>query len=117
LIHSALAVSLRKAGHDIELVQADYDVDSSSCFEKPVAWDLIDRRRQKVAGAGQRRTRKGLLHQGSIMLAEPAGQRRILAGLARELARVVTAVEVNPSGEGFTTLVRQFSADSWLDRR
>lgn len=36
------------------------------CFESPVEFDLIDGVGNKVAGAGQRRTKQGLLHQGSV---------------------------------------------------
>ena len=117
LIHSALADSLRTGGHEIELVRQDHEVDSSSCFEKPVEWDLIDRCGNKIAGAGQRRTRKGLLHQGSVLLGEPADDAAILLRLASELALSVEMLEMNPSGEGFTTLVSQFSDASWLNRR
>ena len=101
----------------MELVGQDSDVDSSSCFEKPVEWDLIDESGEKVAGAGQRRTRKGLLHQGSILLGSSADGAEILSRLAGELARSVRSLEVKPAGEGFSALVRQFSAASWLERR
>ena len=37
------------------------------CFQKPVAGDLL-LSRKKIAGAAQRRTRHGLLHQGSVQL-------------------------------------------------
>ena len=117
LIHSALADSLRAGGHEIELVRQDHDVDSSSCFEKPVEWDLIDQYGNKIAGAGQRRTRKGLLHQGSILLGEPTDDAAILMGLASELSLSVKVLELNPSGEGFTALVSQFSEPAWLSRR
>jgi len=36
------------------------------CFEKPVAFDIMNDVGNKVAGAGQRRTKQGLLHQGSV---------------------------------------------------
>ena len=117
VIHSALVIALKKSGHEVELVGQDSDVDSSSCFEKPVEWDLIDESGEKVAGAGQRRTRKGLLHQGSILLGSSADGGEILSRLAGELARSVRSLEVKPAGEGFSALVRQFSAASWLERR
>ena len=117
LIHSALAAALVNSGHGAELVRQDYDVDSSSCFEKPVEWDLINERGEKIAGAGQRRTRKGLLHQGSILLRESADESLILRRLAQKLARNVSPVDLEPSGESFTELFRQFAADSWQKRR
>ncbi len=69
-IHAALARALECGG---VAVQAQEDepsppADSSqpnSCFERPVLHDLITSG-TKVAGGAQRRTRFGLLHQGSI---------------------------------------------------
>ncbi len=41
------------------------------CFQSPVPGDIIDpKTHEKLAGAAQRRTRKGLLHQGSIQCPE-----------------------------------------------
>ena len=117
IIHSALAAALHKAGHEVYLVHEDHDIDSSSCFAKPVAWDLIDGRGAKIAGAGQRRTRKGLLHQGSIMLQDAADGTEILMELASELAQLVKPSENDPSGDELSSLVSQFSDAAWLDRR
>ena len=41
----------------------------AACFSNPVAYDLTNMSGDKVAGAGQRRTRHGLLHQGSLITA------------------------------------------------
>lgn len=42
--------------------------EGGACFAHPVPGDLIDpETHQKLAGAAQRRTRHGLLHQGSIL--------------------------------------------------
>jgi hypothetical protein len=37
--------------------------------------------------------------------------------LASELALSVEVIEMNPSGEGLTALVSQFSEPAWLNRR
>lgn len=39
---------------------------SPNCFDRPVQFDVVDDDGGKVAGAAQRRTRWGLLHQGSV---------------------------------------------------
>ena len=63
-IHRAMQRAL--APHlDLELAHADAPKVSASCFANPVAADLLADG-QKIAGAAQRRTRTGLLHQGSI---------------------------------------------------
>jgi lipoyl(octanoyl) transferase len=65
-IHRALVDSLAESGQHAELstLAAVYDR-RYNCFANPVRADvMIDGR--KVAGAAQRRTRRGLLQQGSI---------------------------------------------------
>jgi lipoate-protein ligase A len=81
-IHSALRNALSIQGLRAELAPAaeaavsDFNNSSRAdrgysrhlCFANPVSADvMIDSR--KIAGAAQRRTRAGLLHQGSIQLA------------------------------------------------
>ena len=63
-IHEAIRVAL---SHEVAAALAAGDAPkvSDACFANPVAADvLVDGR--KIAGAAQRRTRAGLLHQGSI---------------------------------------------------
>jgi lipoate-protein ligase A len=57
------------------------------CFEKPVEFDVVDAVGNKIAGAGQRRTKHGLLHQGSVIGALETSDsiersKRLAAGLA-----------------------------------
>ena len=49
----------------VELAAKDAPKLSDACFANPVAADVLANG-QKIAGAAQRRTRAGLLHQGSI---------------------------------------------------
>ena len=67
LIHGALAKALRAAFPGVTTAQENAPQCSSSCFENPVTDDLL-LGCVKVAGAGQRRTRAGLLHQGSLQV-------------------------------------------------
>ncbi|MGI8436664.1 MAG: lipoate--protein ligase family protein [Chthoniobacterales bacterium] len=63
-IHSAMREALR-GQLDAILVEKDSPKISEACFANPVFADvLLDGR--KIAGAAQRRSRAGLLHQGSI---------------------------------------------------
>jgi lipoate-protein ligase A len=68
-IHAAVVEALGACGAEAHLIAVDGEGDSAQCFEKPVAWDVVDAAGNKLAGAGQRRTRWGLLHQGSVQLA------------------------------------------------
>lgn len=64
-IHDALAVTLRDAGLCVAVADTADEKISQACFENPVRYDVISGGR-KIAGAAQRRTNVGLLHQGSI---------------------------------------------------
>lgn len=65
-IHGALAAALVGAGFaGCRLARAEDVIDKPFCFEAPAVHDIV-RGMMKVAGAGQRRSRIGLLHQGSV---------------------------------------------------
>jgi len=66
-IHSVLAQTLEKDLPGVCTTPEAAPKRSSACFENPVVDDLVADG-CKVAGAGQRRTRSGLLHQGSIQI-------------------------------------------------
>lgn len=64
-IHAAIAEWM--ARRNIETFLAPPNASTAEvCFEKAAEYDLLAGA-QKVAGAAQRRTRAGLLHQGSIL--------------------------------------------------
>jgi lipoate-protein ligase A len=69
LIHGALCQALTEAGLAAEPASSSAGKRSHACFENPVMHDVLVNGR-KVAGAAQRRTRLGLLHQGSIQTLE-----------------------------------------------
>jgi lipoate-protein ligase A len=71
VIHEGVQAVLTACGIDSELTPAAHAVDSDACFQKPVRFDIVAAE-QKLSGAAQRRTREGLLHQGSILLPDPA---------------------------------------------
>lgn len=85
-IHAAVAEALDQTGHTAALAPANAPTDSPSCFEKPVKFDVVTAA-GKLAGAAQRRTRHGCLHQGSILL--PGGR---YDGLAEALVKTLTGV-------------------------
>lgn len=107
LVHEAIRGVLDRA----EMAAADEPKVSPACFENPVRHDLL-RDGRKLAGAAQRRTRQGLLHQGSIQAAVDAGSlaaamapaigRRLLspAELVRAQALVATRYGTVPWLEG-----------------
>jgi lipoate-protein ligase A len=92
------------------------DASYSSCFANPVRADvMIDGR--KVAGAAQRRTRAGLLQQGSIQGVDLGN------GLADRFARALSAncseLKINEEilNRARELAQRKYGADSWLRKR
>jgi lipoate-protein ligase A len=65
-IHAVLADLLRRSREEVTLADAAGDVSvGGCCFANPVENDVLIGGR-KAAGAAQRRTRMGVLHQGSV---------------------------------------------------
>jgi lipoate-protein ligase A len=88
---------------------------STACFQTAVQHDVILAGR-KVAGAAQRRTRSGLLHQGSIQQIQvPAQfQERLAQGLGAELhRRELLPEEVAQSRE---LAERRYATQEWTWR-
>jgi len=92
------------------------DASYSNCFANPVRADVMIHGR-KVAGAAQRRTRAGLLQQGSIQGVD------LGKGLAGRFARALSA---NCSERKINEEIlkrarelahRKYGTDSWLRRR
>jgi lipoate-protein ligase A len=71
LVHQGVQAALAACGIESELTPASIGIESEACFQKPVRFDIVSGV-QKLSGAAQRRTREGLLHQGSILLPDPA---------------------------------------------
>lgn len=114
LIHEAVAAALGDAAGALSLAAGAPKM-SDECFANPAAHDILAGE-IKIAGAAQRRTRQGLLHQGSI-------QR---SGLGSEFAgRLAAALagRVKPralSGEENTQAARlaeeKYGTPAWLRR-
>lgn len=97
-----------------------------SCFSEPVAWDVLDQRtRSKIAGGAQRRSRQGILHQGSLRLPEP--QRDLDHPWTERLVRILlenTGISPRPwsdPGESFwraheTLLSERYRTEAWNQR-
>lgn len=65
-IHQCLALALEDEGIQTQLSSGESQTGADLCFMNPVGYDLVDHRGLKLAGAGQRRSLSGLLHQGSL---------------------------------------------------
>lgn len=112
-IHLALAQAMQDEGVVVDLVSREEEGGSGVCFERPVQWDLVDSRGQKVAGAGQRRTREGLLHQGSVQGASEA----VMERFAAKLSSSIETVRREPSEEELAAIEKRLASARWLERR
>jgi lipoate-protein ligase A len=70
-IHRGVQAVLEACGVAVELTPEAAALESEACFQKPVRFDLVACG-QKLGGAAQRRTREGMLHQGSLLLPDAA---------------------------------------------
>jgi lipoate-protein ligase A len=123
-IHRALAEALNRSCRRAELVGSarcadrtpQRSVPTDNCFANPVRADvMIDGR--KIAGAAQRRTRRGLLQQGSIQGFS------MKTDLAQKFAQALSTncSEFEVTEEIFRRareLAQQkYGSDSWLNKR
>jgi lipoate-protein ligase A len=112
VLHVALAEALREAGSEAALFD-DHARAGAACFAGPVRYDVMDGPR-KVAGGAQRRTKRGLLHQGSIRHPglDPGFATRLAAALAAETTPWSTPPDFE---EGVGRLTRdKYARDEFL---
>ena len=125
-VHRAIQNALTASGERAELVGRDAalrrprtsqrDVPTQACFANPVRADVLMNGR-KVAGAAQRRTRRGLLQQGSIQNVDFGN------GFSEVLAK---ALSQNCAGKQFSPAfiagaeeiaAQKYATNAWLRRR
>jgi lipoate-protein ligase A len=99
-VHRGVQAALAACGIVSELTPTAGTAESEACFQKPVRFDLVAGD-AKLSGAAQRRTREGLLQQGSILLPDPALNRELrrhfVAAFGGTLELVLEAGELTPA--------------------
>lgn len=119
-IHHALANALMREELHSTVLHADSGNGAAACFQNPVKFDLADPCGQKLAGAGQRRTKWGLLHQGSVAHAARSPEKSALRAqrLASALATKTHSYQPQLHHEAILTLAtnRYMSLD-WIRKR
>ena len=117
MVHQALCDVLVNEGQPCRLLVDDVAEHSDFCFRQPVRHDLIDDQGHKLAGAGQRRGKQGLLHQGSVQAAQDPSVQRGLA-LAAQLAHSIQEVFLTPNmAEVHRISAESYCLQSWNFRR
>jgi len=111
-IHKGVQAALAACGIASELTPVAQAVESDACFQKAVPFDIVAGE-SKLSGAAQRRTREGLLHQGSILLPDPARN----AGLRTAFAQAFAAqLELPLTASDLTSVEASRAADLEHDR-
>ncbi len=114
VIHWALRRALCDAGIRAEAAPSAGAKISQACFENPVAHDVMVNGR-KVAGAAQRRTRAGLIHQGSVQgVALPGG---LGEQFAAQLGEVVRREAFDVTAVAERLAVEKYGTQAWMERR
>lgn len=117
-IHGDLAVAMRQSGVPCRLLDRDGPDGGRACWASPVASDIVRGDGVKLAGGGQRRNPRGILHQGSIQGCALAPGWDLL--FARLLADNVAVLETEEPERGFGQRVAElarakYDSPAWND--
>ena len=115
-IHECVAAALREGGFAATVVARGAQAKvSDACFENAVAFDVLAAK-GKIAGAAQRRTKWGLLHQGSIQVAGLDAE--FARQLSTKVAPKISRREITPDqlAAAQELAVQKYAAKSWLER-
>jgi lipoate-protein ligase A len=116
LVHEAIRSALQANGLAAELAAGPAPKVSDACFANAVRADVMSAGR-KIAGAAHRRTRAGLLHQGSIQLPDlPDSFRHNLAQILCEgcESKMLSYRILNVARE---IAAAKYQTAAWLQRR
>ena len=116
IVHAAVAEMLQDQGIRAKLIETDSEGSSVACFERPVMYDVVDEKGSKLAGAGQRRTRWGVLHQGSVQAVDyDSAWKDDLAGRLSEELEHVDMPDMDQ--KELDELAAKYASDKWLFKR
>lgn len=117
-IHKILVASLQSCEIDAQLIAENSGNASHLCFENPVAYDVVNQSGVKLAGAGQKRTKQGLLHQGSVCGIPEILQLNWRESFCRYLSKKMIQVSADVCPEQVALLVQQkYGNTNWLNKR
>jgi lipoate-protein ligase A len=138
IVHAAITDALRSLGQPVELKETCEPADSAEgescatsagptvCFTRPERYDVVHTiTGAKVAGAAQKRTKDGLLFQGSIARAAvdssldwDAFESALIEKLSGALALPAVETAWPDFGDGeLDGLIEQYSAPEWTEQR
>ena len=118
-LHQFVAAALRKCGQDAICALSGGQQPGALRFTAPVWHDVLVPG-QKVAGAGQRRTREGILHQGSLQgaAARPDVVRSLAVALGGGALPESLPDSCIPPADALQAITRRRYANPvWLEQR
>ncbi len=101
VFHEAMLPMLERLGAHAGLKPDEtpgVDRATMKCFTSPSRYDIVTETGTKYAGAAQRRTRNGILHQGSIQLAVSGGDWEKLETMLLEALKQFFRIDYIPAG-------------------
>jgi lipoate-protein ligase A len=114
-IHTKLILVLAKEGSSAQLSTGQSKC-GCMCFENPVEFDVLDAEGQKLAGAAQKKSTHGLLHQGSVALPSLDPQRGLT--LASELSSHYQEIFLTADEDRIQRIAAEkYSRKEWLEMR
>lgn len=133
-VHAALAEALRECGQaavlkercEPEACDGERQKGPAVCFTRPELYDVVHPESgAKIAGAAQKRTKEGLLFQGSVWRPAAPGVadwEGLQAAFVARLAEVLHAEAVEARWPDFAEaeidgLVEQYAAVEWMEAR
>jgi len=117
-IHLGVQAALAACGIVSELTPTASSAESDACFQKPVRFDVVAAD-AKLSGAAQRRTREGMLHQGSILLPDPARngdlRARFADAFAARLELAIKPGELTPAEQARAEILDRdrYRTEAW----
>ncbi len=117
IIHHAVAMALKMTGLECELITKNSGDGNAACFTNPVAYDIVNSVGKKLAGAGQKRTRHGLLHQGSVIgITDIAHWQECFTQSLTE-STIAWTPEVSFFNTANELVTQRYGTQEWLEKR
>jgi lipoate-protein ligase A len=134
VVHAAIAGALQRLGQPVELKESCEPAEENEtcpagptvCFERPERYDVVNTASgAKVAGAAQKRTKEGLLFQGSLARSAVAASLdwgALESALIETISAALSIAPVETPWPDFREneldgLIEQYSATEWVEQR
>lgn len=121
-IHEGVLAAIKRLGVAAQLAPSCDENESAACFQKAVKYDITAPNGVKLSGAAQRRTREGLLHQGSILLPDPSQNQALYQLLGQAMGETLgfdwKLCELTESEQKRARIleVERYATDAWNHR-